>query len=138
MQQFTLPRTGLPPVQFKGEIMASATDPLPPFPKAKADRRRWHELKLVRHEDQRLILAIGYRTGVQSEVNIDIVELFDSETAMIDFLTNEYDPTEHMDRLPEHLRNAASRQQRMDQRVIDDFEARCSLLLTRAGIVEEI
>lgn len=138
----TLPRTGESPVRFQGRQIAEAAEPLPPFKKARTDSRRWHELRLFQHQDGRFIVSIGFRTGMETEINRDLVFIFsDNGAEVIDFLSRKsddsYDPLEYLEGFPDDPR-FDSRQEMLETRVSDDYENRVTLLLGGAGFVEEI
>ncbi|MBR9800565.1 hypothetical protein GYB59_02165 [bacterium] len=136
MEEITLQRTGQPPVRFSGKLVAEAAEPLPPFEKAKFDTRRWHELRLYRHQDGRLVLSIAFRSGLETETPNNAVLVCDSEAAVVAAL-EEYDPTEFLEGFPDTPK-FEDRQRRLENRVVGDYEQRVAQLLASAGVVEEI
>lgn len=96
----TLPRTGDRPLQFEGEPIAIASSE---HLRGDGDATRWHELALYLlkgsgpknskgRAPQQYILAIGYRTRWQGELDHDQAEAFDSLEDVVTFLKN-HDPT---------------------------------------------
>lgn len=153
MTTHTLPRTGDVPLRFDGELIAEVTESPPPFKRAKHDTRRWFELRLFSVPDGRYVVAIGFRTGRETELPADDVFVCDSEQDVIDLLSppgndsecrQSYDPTEHVEGFPElheshpKFQKWNDRHDRLMARIEDEFDRRVGVLLERAGFVEEL
>lgn len=55
---YTLPRTGLPPLEFAGELVAAASSATKTGPLCE----RWHEVTVYRTRSGWLVAAVSYRT----------------------------------------------------------------------------
>lgn len=145
-ERIRLQRTGMPPVAFEGVLLAEIADAPVPYEKAKADYRRWHELKLYRHSDGRHVLAIGFRSRHETETPVDTVIVCDTIVDAYEALRDEeqYDPCEFLEGFPtdwpDPVRKAKmERKQRiLEDRVNDDYDRRVSQLLAAADYEEEI
>ena len=75
MKSITLPRTGMTPIRFTGEILShvSGRD----LPKCES-RQRWHELTLYRTDSDRFILHAAFRAETRYETDNDQVRVFDT------------------------------------------------------------
>ena len=143
-----LSRTGERPIQFEGRQIAAATDGLQPFKKAKTDSRRWHELRLFEHQDGRYVVAIGFRTGMETESPRDMAIVCQEQADVVYFLSGVGDPRDNTDEHPcdplECLEGFPDdprfdqKQRNLEQRVTEDFEQRVTQILDQANFVEEI
>lgn len=147
--EITLDRTGLPPVAFTGTLLAEVADDPPPYKgNEENDRRRWHVLRLFRHEDGRFIVAIGFRTRHDKETPNDEVIVCRDQAELFRVLSlddNQYDPCEYLQGYPESWpgdekkeHSFRQKQARLEMRVNDDFAARVSQLLRLADLKETI
>ena len=67
MTEHTLPRTGKPPLHFRGELVAESDGER----QAGRDWSRWHELAVYRTEGGQYVVRIAYRTRYQGELEWD-------------------------------------------------------------------
>lgn len=164
MNDFTtvsLPRTGNTPVRFRGRLLAEVVDAPPPYAKARTDTRRWFELRLFEHEDGRYIVAIGFRTGMETELPADDVFVCDDDQDVLDLLAplpgdegdvdprqaecrQRYDPVGRVEGFPElrashpKAERYRERTRRLKARIREDFDRRVGILLALADFSEEI
>ncbi len=82
MDTITLSRSGRAPLQFTGMVIAKASSQQYQGP----CQSRWHELTVYRHADLRLVLAIGYRTQWQGEMDRDEAIICADDAALRDSL----------------------------------------------------
>lgn len=72
---FTLPRTGMMPITFSGELIGSVSGrELPKWER----RERWHELSLYVAASGRVIVHCAFRTTSKYEVENDQVRTFEN------------------------------------------------------------
>jgi len=91
----TFPRTGDRPLIFEGERVATASSE---HLRSDGAATRWHELALYAVNPTKFVLAIGYRTRWQGELENDQAHVFESIEAVRDFLRN-HDPCEGVTRV---------------------------------------
>lgn len=92
MARFSIPRTGLPDLEFDGELVfaASGND----ADGSTAGRR--HELCIYRTAAGEFLVSIAYRSPIESEVSDDYVEVAGSPAELEEMLSL-YDPTGQVD-----------------------------------------
>lgn len=83
----TLPRTGEPPLRFRGEQIAEAGGRW--F--HGRDLNRWHDLSLYQSDDGRFVLAIAFCTQWQGEGGYDFAWVCKTPAEVVDLL-RKYDP----------------------------------------------
>lgn len=95
MEDFTLARTGLPPLKFSGEKIASVDG----WRVGSKEQNRWHDLAVYRTAGNRYVLEIAFRSRWDGDT--DHVEVHHSLAPgdLIDQLTV-YDPLEHVSGYP--------------------------------------
>lgn len=137
MEEHILPRSGLSAVKFTGELIAEAASPLPEWEKAKKSSRRWHELRLYRMESGKYVVTVGFRTRHEQESNQDTVQLCESSQDVENFLVGNdgYDPCQFLEGFPS-IPKFEKHQERLENRITNDFESRVGELLAQAGFVE--
>lgn len=145
MTDITLKRTGSAPVRFDGELLAEVAHE-PPTGSKSMERARWHDLRVYQHSDGRVVLALGFRSRHELDSPNDVVLVFNSLDHMREeILENDaYCPAEYVTGYPTEFekesRRAAfeERQRRLEERIEQDFDARFTELLERAGYAEEL
>jgi hypothetical protein len=139
MTTYTLPRTGEPPLSFKGKLLAESVTPPPEFTVAKRQYRRWHEIRLFETAGGKLVVSIGFRTEDETELPIDYVFVCEDRQAVQDLLTGDdedsFDPLENLVGYPK-MEKFQQQQEKLERRVEDDYDARVSEVLGKAGFVE--
>lgn len=142
MKPHTLTRTGLPPVQFTGELLASQTQEPPP-PEKPTYNRHWHEISLYRTKGGAFVVYLVYKSDFRHAVERHTVYSTKSMPDMIHFLTHHeaadddgsewYDPTEHAAPITSPERN-----QELQESLHDDFSVRVSKLFESMNVAETI
>ena len=132
---FTLPRTGKPPLRFQGEFVAEASShigvnggPL---------QNRWHEIALYRTAAGKLVWSVTYRTRWQGEYDHHTVGVVELEAALIDELTIEYDMLAHYAGYPAGDAYA-DRDRRQRDAIRLGYERAVAEVLAAADISEEV
>ena len=89
--EFTLPRSGRSPFTFQGDIIAQESTRSP----RGRQRSRWHEVTLHRSLSGKYILAIGYRSEWNTELDRDEVHVMASPLEVESVLST-YDPVAYV------------------------------------------
>lgn len=127
---YTLRRTGKPPLRFQGELLAEEEGD-------GRDRTRWHSLRVYRTAGGRYVLHIEYTTRFQGESDYCAAWVLEDAVAVGKKLT-EYDPTAHVAGFPpgEHY---AEKQARLLADIRRRYEAQVSeILASDPGFAEEV
>ncbi|MHC1697765.1 MAG: hypothetical protein AB9919_06855 [Geobacteraceae bacterium] len=91
MPIITLPRTGDRPLQFQGQEIASSDTRMISGQQA----NRWHELSLYQTEVGKYVIAIGYRTQWQGELEHDSAIVCGDQASFAEEL-KQIDPLAHL------------------------------------------
>jgi hypothetical protein len=90
MSDFTIARTGRPPLAFTGEVVAEADGRWTNG----RENNRWHELRLYRTGGGRWVAEVAYRTRWQGELDHDVAEVAATPAELAGWLRTEVDPLE--------------------------------------------
>lgn len=133
MKTYTLARTGLPPLQFEGELMAKAGDRPDVDP---AWTVRWHTSAVYATDSGRLVLLLQFHSDRHDELNQNTVLIASTVTKLAE-LIDEYDPVEYVADFPAHPRWDKRRDDRA-RHIENQFDAMISDLMNQAGLTETI
>jgi len=134
MNNYTLPRTGLPDVAFTGEQLATAGE-RPPDAKPEWNMR-WHELDLYCTEGGVWVAHVRYLSEHEREPEQDLVFTADTLDGLVSQLA-EYDPYQWIDRYPDHSK-WEQREDRREALICAQFDAACNDAYAQAGVVETL
>jgi len=126
-EEITLPRTGDRPLAFTGELLAQEETKW----WAGKESNRWHKLALYRTAGDRWVLAIGYRTQWEGEVDHDEVFVCATAEEAAECLRSTI-PTEHLRGFPPGDQ-WAEKQSRLERDMTDRFLAAASRILKELG-----
>ena len=109
----TLPRTGLAPLRFSGELLAEADG----YRVRGREQNRWHELAVYKTPGGKWVVRIAFRTQWQGELDYDHAEIVTEASAVEDaFATHQInyirgfpDGPSHVDRQRKLLADIQSR-----------------------------
>jgi hypothetical protein len=125
--EITLDRTGLPPLRFRGEEVARVEGRW----SRGRETNRWHEVAVYRTEGGRHVVAIGYRTLWQGELDHDHVTHAAAPAAVIEAL-QDYAPLAHIGGYPPG-ESYREKQDRLQADILRRWEALVSELYERLG-----
>ena len=120
---YTLPRSGKPPLRFQGEVLAESDGQR----QAGRDWTRWHELTVYRTTVGKYVVHVAYRTRYQGELEHDLATVADDPAAVGKILTD-YDPASVVRGFPPH-ESYADRQAKLLAEVRARYAAQVSDLL---------
>lgn len=132
--KFTLNRTGQAPLAFTGELLAKASNRSPHGPL----QNRWHEITVYRTAAGKLVAAVGFRTIWQGERDTDTVYVADSDAALVDALTKEFDPSAGWSGHPLGAHDAERKNAQLRTSIVGAYAELVSDVLSELGIAEEI
>ena len=81
---FTIPRSGLPPLRFQGELLAESDGSC----YAGQDRLRYHDIAVYRTDGGQYVVHIAYCTRFQGEVGDDQAEIVTEPQGVSDVLAD--------------------------------------------------
>lgn len=90
-EEYRLPRSGLPKLQFTGDLLASSDGER----SQGRENNRWHELAIYRTAAGKYVAAIGYRTRWQGELDYDLAEVLSTPAEVVSYF-RVYVPTKHV------------------------------------------
>jgi hypothetical protein len=135
VSNYTLQRTGLPPLKFEGELIASASShirvnggPL---------ENRWHEIELYKTAGGKWVWQVAFRTCWQGEHDHYRAEVVASDQVVINDLTIEYEPLAHYQGYPPGA-YYAEKDARQRDAILLGYQRAVSELLSEAGIAEVV
>lgn len=115
MEEFKLQRTGLPPLAFTGEELASSSSKQHQGPL----QNRWHGVAVYRTAGGKWVAAITFQSGWQGESDRHTAVFADTPAELVRVVT-EYDPTSEWDGYPDRP-EYAERQARVQAAVTDGY-----------------
>ena len=130
-REIILPRSGQAPLKFRGELLAENDGQRV----AGREQNRWHELRIYRAEDK-IVVAIGYRTRWQGECEHDAAEAVDGLGRVAGVL-RDYDLESQVGGYPPGP-VYAERQQRLLQDLRRRYDQQVSELLSAPEYAEDI
>mgnify|MGYP001568507608 CR=1 FL=1 len=141
---YTLPRTGKPPLSFAGRKVAQDND-APTATGIKSKRQpwkdwshqRWYSLTVYYAANGKWILQICFRSVVKHERGLDEVIVCESLAELHRALA-ECDPTAPVRQLPPGVTNRDEWQQKIREDVQDRWDAQVSRLLTALEYAERV
>lgn len=89
--EHTLPRTGQSPLRFQGVLLAECGGKW----HAGQERNRWHNLAVYRTAGNQYVVAVGYRSCWQGELEHDTAEVV-AEPKSVKVVLQEYQPGAHV------------------------------------------
>jgi hypothetical protein len=132
MEPITLTRTGQPPLDFTGELVAESNGRVV----ANREQNRWHDLRLYRTAGGQYVLDITYRTEWVGEVSHHWAEIVEPDTDYLTTLLAGIDPCEHLQGFPDHP-DFAHRQAKLEAWLRRRFEAQVSELIAQVPDLHE-
>lgn len=118
-------RSGRPPLEFNGEIIAadsSATS-------GEVKNKRWHEVYVYKTDGGKYVVHVTYRTMWRGEIGHNSAEVFTDATDLTNFLTT-YDVEKHVQGFPK-TDAYAKRQSAMVQDLRARYEEAVSKVLAQ-------
>lgn len=131
-ETITLPRSGHAPLRFTGELIAETDGRAV----AGRDHNRWHTLAVYRTSAGRYVVAIGYRTRWEGELDRDLALVCGSPADVAETLLA-FDPCDGVQGYPAGEAYAA-KQARLILDLRQRFEALVSEVLDSDEFAEEI
>lgn len=134
LQEYTLERTGQPPLKFRGRLLAESSGRWT----VGRDNNRWHDLEIYRTEAGRYVVSIVFETIWQGETGTKTVVLLDTPTGVTDELL------EYRNRIPDLLigyppgEAYEDKQQRLIQSLQMRFEDQITEVLKDDAFAERI
>lgn len=93
MANYSIERSGLPPLEFSGRSLAHSQgcrdNPV--------TLGRWHDIHVYQADDGQYIVNVQFHSPLETEMSDSIADAVD-ELADVDDLLSLYDPTERLDR----------------------------------------
>ena len=124
-ETITLPRSGQPPLRFRGELLAESCGER----QAGREQTRWHELAVYRTAGGVFVVRVAYLTRWEGELDRDEATVTDA--AGVGKVLRDYDPTSPVQGYPPGGAYA-ERQARLCADVRRRYEEQVSSLLAAA------
>jgi len=132
MEPITLTRTGQPPLDFTGELVAESDGRFA----GDREQNRWHVLRLYKTQGGQYVLDITYRTNWVGEVSHYWAEIVEPNPDYLTTLLAGIDPCEHLAGFPDRP-ELAHRQAKLETWLRRRFETQVSELIAQVPDLHE-
>lgn len=131
-EEVVLPRTGLAPLKFRGELVAWSDGSR----QGGREQNRWHELAVYRTAGGKFVVSVEYHTRWQGEQGHEVAAVVDGPADVVRKLA-EYDPAEDVQGYPPGPAYA-DKQARLVADVTRRYKAQVSEVLAGEEFAEEV
>lgn len=146
MSVYEIPRTGLPPLRFEGELVAEANDaPAVTNPERKDSKRpwrawahlHWNNVRVYQTKGGSFVVAIAYRNIFRAEQGRDDAYVCGNQAEVIATL-RDHDPTQHAIPGAAARHNWAARMPAIHEGMRQRYAAQLAKVFAQMGISEEV